>query len=143
MLVIDEGHKAKNTATKLRKALKDFKVQKQKIILSGTPVQNNLEEFYSIVDLIKDGIFGTLKDFKNNYANPIKAGMMKHASYAKKRKAIRLLDDIKDLYRPHFIRRTKREIFQCKSSEMSEKPLSWNELPLKTDLVIWVPLSDI
>ena len=75
ILIMDEGHKAKNTNTKLRKALKDFKVEKQKIILSGTPVQNNLEEFYSIVDLVQDGIFGTLQSFKNVYANPIKKGL--------------------------------------------------------------------
>lgn len=38
VMVLDEGHKAKNVATKLRKALKDFKVRFQKIILTGTPV---------------------------------------------------------------------------------------------------------
>jgi SNF2 family DNA or RNA helicase len=37
-MVLDEGHKAKNVATKLRKSLKDFKVTHQKIILTGTPV---------------------------------------------------------------------------------------------------------
>jgi ATP-dependent helicase STH1/SNF2 len=51
-MVVDEGHRAKNVATKLRKALKEFIVSKQKIILTGTPVQNNLEEFYSIIDLV-------------------------------------------------------------------------------------------
>ena len=38
IMVIDEGHRAKNTATKLRKALKAFNVTKHKIILTGTPV---------------------------------------------------------------------------------------------------------
>ena len=52
VMVVDEGHRAKNVATKLRKALKEFIVSKQKIILTGTPVQNNLEEFYSIIDLV-------------------------------------------------------------------------------------------
>ena len=51
-MVLDEGHKAKNVSTKLRKALKEFKVRFQKIILTGTPVQNKLEEFYSILDLV-------------------------------------------------------------------------------------------
>jgi SNF2 family DNA or RNA helicase len=50
-MIIDEGHRAKNTATKLRKALKQFKVTNSKIILTGTPVQNNLNEFFSIIDL--------------------------------------------------------------------------------------------
>tara|TARA_B110000305_G_C19033401_1_gene444795 strand:+ start:245 stop:523 length:279 start_codon:yes stop_codon:yes gene_type:complete len=38
VLVIDEGHKAKNLKTKLRVALKEFKVERQKILLSGTPI---------------------------------------------------------------------------------------------------------
>jgi SNF2 family DNA or RNA helicase len=37
-MIIDEGHRAKNTATKLRKALKLFRVANSKIILTGTPV---------------------------------------------------------------------------------------------------------
>ena len=60
-MVIDEGHRAKNVNTVFRKALKEFKVKNSKILLTGTPVQNNLVEFYSIIDLVKDGAFGTLK----------------------------------------------------------------------------------
>lgn len=52
ILVIDEGHRAKNINTKLRKSLKEFTVSKQKIILTGTPVQNNLDEFFSLFDLV-------------------------------------------------------------------------------------------
>jgi SNF2 family DNA or RNA helicase len=43
--------------------------------LTGTPVQNNLNEFYSILDLVKDNIFGTEKNFKEQYAQPIKKGL--------------------------------------------------------------------
>jgi hypothetical protein len=42
-----------------------------------------------------------------------------------------------------FLRRTKKEIFRCVSSELSERPLEWNELPLKTDIVVWIPLSNV
>jgi hypothetical protein len=50
---------------------------------------------------------------------------------------------MKDLYRPHFIRRTKKEIFTSMSSELSVRELNWNELPYKTDIVVWIPLTDI
>lgn len=63
LMIIDEGHKAKNVNTKFRKSLKEIFVSKQKIILTGTPVQNNLNEFYSLVDIINDGILGTFKEF--------------------------------------------------------------------------------
>jgi SNF2 family DNA or RNA helicase len=71
VMVLDEGHKAKNVATKLRKSLKAFKVRFQKIILTGTPVQNKLEEFFSIIDLAQDNIFGSFKHFKETYSLPI------------------------------------------------------------------------
>lgn len=67
-MVIDEGHRAKNIATKLRKSLKAFQVTKQKIILTGTPVQNNLDEFFSLFDLVKEGVFGTQANFKRTFA---------------------------------------------------------------------------
>jgi SNF2 family DNA or RNA helicase len=41
ILIIDEGHKAKNVDTTLRKTISEFKVRRQKIALTGTPIQNN------------------------------------------------------------------------------------------------------
>jgi SNF2-related domain len=38
LLIVDEGHKAKNVDTVLRKGIKNFHAKKQKIILTGTPV---------------------------------------------------------------------------------------------------------
>ena len=38
VMIIDEGHKAKNIHTKLRKSLKEMHIKRQKIILTGTPV---------------------------------------------------------------------------------------------------------
>ena len=60
ILVVDEAHLAKNVNTNFWKSLKAFKATKQKVLLTGTPIQNNLEEFYSIMDIVKDGIFGGL-----------------------------------------------------------------------------------
>lgn len=47
------------------------------------------------------------------------------------------------MYQDYFLRRTKGSIFKFLSAEMAGRPLKLNELPLKTDLVIWVPLTDI
>ncbi len=38
LMIIDEGHKAKNVETCLRKSIKEFQVARQKIILTGTPI---------------------------------------------------------------------------------------------------------
>ena len=89
VMVLDEAHKAKNTKTKLRKALKEFKVRGSKILLSGTPVQNNLLEFYSLVDLVQDNLFGTLSDFKTRFEQPISKGLQRFSRLAVKQHAMR------------------------------------------------------
>jgi hypothetical protein len=58
-------------------------------------------------------------------------------------KAKELIMKLKSIYKPFFLRRTKKEIFEIKSAELSKTPLEACQLPLKTDLVVWVPLSPI
>ena len=69
--------------------------------------------------------------------------MQKLARPKQKKQARDLCVSLKNSYKPFFIRRTKRETFKTISSELSEHPLQWNELPFKTDLVVWIPLSDL
>lgn len=87
VMIIDEGHKAKNIHTKVRKGLKDIYVKKQKILLTGTPVQNNLNEFFSLVDIIQDGILGTFSEFKAKFSSVIERGLKKNAVYKQMSKA--------------------------------------------------------
>ena len=51
-----------------------------KIILTGTPVQNNLLELNSLLDLIKNGILGTESKFIKEYATIIEEGLKKDAT---------------------------------------------------------------
>lgn len=52
VLVVDEGHKAKNINTELRKNLVLLRVKGHRLILTGTPLQNNLAELWSVFDFI-------------------------------------------------------------------------------------------
>jgi len=47
------------------------------------------------------------------------------------------------MYKSSFLRRTKDSIFTIKCAETAGRPLKLTELPLKTDLVVWLPLSEI
>ena len=73
LVVCDEGHLIKNLASKITKAITKIETRRR-IILTGTPVQNNLNEYYAMVDWIKPALLGTVKEFNNLYANPIKDG---------------------------------------------------------------------
>ncbi len=69
-LIIDEAQKIKNPNTEISKAIKSIKA-KYKIALSGTPVENNLSELWSIFDFTLPKYLKTLKDFQKNYAKDI------------------------------------------------------------------------
>ncbi len=69
-LVIDEAQNIKNEATGQTKAIKSIPAANF-IAMSGTPVENRLSELWSIMDYSNRGFLGTVKSFKETYANPI------------------------------------------------------------------------
>lgn len=70
LVICDEGHRLKNKDSKILKVLQSLDIEK-KIVLSGTPIQNDLEEFYTIIDFINPGILGSFGRFKREYILPI------------------------------------------------------------------------
>ena len=143
LVIVDEGHKAKNINTELRKNLVALRVKGHRILLSGTPLQNNLSELWSVFDFVQPKIFGSYNNFTREYADPIERGLLKDASSKDKGKAQDLSTKLRKMYDLHFKRRTKNQIFKVVSSENLGRPLRDTELPLKTDLVVWLPLSDV
>lgn len=69
-VVIDEAQNIKNTETAQTKAVKALNAP-LKIAMSGTPVENRLSEFWSIMDFSNKGYLGNIKSFKDEYATPI------------------------------------------------------------------------
>ena len=142
VVVVDEGHKAKNINTELRKNLVALRAKGHKVILTGTPLQNNLTELWSVFDFVQPKIFGSFHAFTRDFAEPIEKGMLKDASAREKQRAQELSDRLRKMYERHFLRRTKNQIFSVVSAELLGRPLRADELPLKTDLVVWLPLSE-
>lgn len=73
LLICDEGHLLKNNDTSLSGVLSTIRTMR-KIILTGTPLQNNLDEYYCMVDFVKPYLLGTQREFKNRFVNPIVNG---------------------------------------------------------------------
>ena len=87
-------------------------------------------------------IFGSFNKFTRDFAEVIEKGLLKDATSREKLRSHDLSDKLRKMYGPHFLRRTKKEIFQTVCAETLGRPLHDNELPLKTDLVVWLPLSE-
>ncbi|XP_014275616.1 DNA repair and recombination protein RAD54B [Halyomorpha halys] len=79
LIICDEGHRLKNSNIKAAVLLNTLPCRKR-ILLTGTPVQNDLQEFYSLIDLVNPGVLGTLKDFQKNYVKAILASKEPKAS---------------------------------------------------------------
>eukprot|EP00039_Didymoeca_costata_P001301 m.51396 g.51396 ORF g.51396 m.51396 type:complete len:1317 (+) comp10732_c0_seq4:299-4249(+) len=73
IVVCDEGHRIKNKDASISKALKSIK-SKRRVVLTGYPLQNNLEEYWCMVDFVRPQYLGSLGDFNNRFANPISNG---------------------------------------------------------------------
>ena len=80
LLVMDEGHKAKNIDTELRSNTMRISVKNHRLLLTGTPLQNKLEELWSVFDFVQPGIFGQQKPFTKKYSEPIELGMTTDAT---------------------------------------------------------------
>ncbi len=70
IMLFDEGHRLKNMNVKIFQTVSKFDCSKR-IILTGTPLQNSLDEFYSCINFVNPGIFNSLQSFRKVFAQPI------------------------------------------------------------------------
>lgn len=72
-IILDEGHKIRNPGAKVSVAVKEFRTP-HRIMLTGSPMQNNLQELWSLFDFIVPGMLGALPTFMEHFAQPIMQG---------------------------------------------------------------------
>uniref|UniRef100_A0A8C5A0X6 RAD54 homolog B n=1 Tax=Gadus morhua TaxID=8049 RepID=A0A8C5A0X6_GADMO len=70
LIVCDEGHRLKNSSIKTSSAISGLSCRRR-VILTGTPVQNDLQEFYAIIELVNPGILGSCAAYRKVFEEPI------------------------------------------------------------------------
>lgn len=73
LVLCDEGHRLKNCENQTYTALSQLRTQRR-VLLSGTPIQNDLLEYFSLLHFVNTGILGSTSDFKKRFETPILRG---------------------------------------------------------------------
>lgn len=110
-VILDEGHKIRNPLTDISILCKHLRTA-HRYILSGTPIQNNLIELWSLMDFVFPGRLGSLTVFKAEIAQPISAGGYVSASSLQVQTSYRCACILKDLVAPYLLRRIKADVAQ-------------------------------
>ena len=124
---LDEGHKIRNPHIALTLLLKKVKTV-HRYILSGTPIQNNLQELWSLIDFCFPGKLGTLSVFRDEFAIPIGQGGYVNATSEQVQRAYTSACALRDLIQPLLLRRLKVDVAK--------------QLPPKREQVIFCRLTD-
>ncbi|KAI0910314.1 SNF2 family N-terminal domain-containing protein [Ustulina deusta] len=107
--VLDEGHKIRNPNAAVTIACKEL-CTPNRVILSGTPIQNNLVELWSLFDFIYPMRLGTLVDFRKQIEIPIKIGGYANASHLQIMTAEKTAQALKENISPYLLQRLKVDV---------------------------------
>jgi DNA excision repair protein ERCC-6 len=107
--VLDEGHKIRNPNTAITISCKELRTH-NRIILSGTPMQNNLIELWSLFDFVYPMRLGTLVEFRTQFEIPIKQGGYANASNLQIMTAQMCAETLKDAISPYLLQRLKVDV---------------------------------
>ncbi len=128
IIVADEAHKMKNINSATTIAANQFR-SRSRIALTGSPLANNLEEYYAMINWIAPGYLGSVVQFRASYVEPIQEGLYQDSSMHEHRRCLKMLEVLKRDLAPKI---NRADISVLRGS-----------LKAKTEFVINVPLTKL
>ncbi|KAG2230892.1 hypothetical protein INT48_003341, partial [Thamnidium elegans] len=126
-MIIDEGHRMKNTQSKLNLVLRQFYFARYRLILTGTPLQNNLPELWALLNFILPKIFNSVKSFEEWFNTPFSNQGVQDKVELNEEEQLLIIKRLHKVLRPFLLRRLKKDVE--------------SELPDKVETVIKCKLS--
>ena len=128
--IIDEGHRLKNHQSKLAEIFNKNYTFKQRLLLTGTPIQNNLSELWSLLNFLLPKVFKSSDTFDEWFAAPFK-GSGEDVSLNEEEELL-VINRLHQVIRPFLLRRKKDEV----EKELPDKV----SIVLKCDMSAWQKL---
>ncbi|KAK7039041.1 btaf1 RNA polymerase II, B-TFIID transcription factor-associated, 170kDa [Halocaridina rubra] len=110
-VILDEGHIIKNGKTKSSRAIKQLEAQ-HRLILSGTPIQNNVLELWSLFDFLMPGFLGTERQFMARYSKPILQSRDAKSSSREQEAGVLAMEALHRQVLPFLLRRVKEDVLK-------------------------------
>ena len=128
-IIVDEGHRMKNYKSKFTQTLGTQFNSVYRLLLTGTPLQNNLSELWALLNFLLPKIFNSCDDFEKWFNQPFSSRLPgeKNTELTEEQELL-IIHRLHNILRPFLLRREKKEV---------EK-----ELPSKTEYVIKLQMSD-
>ncbi|KAE9602017.1 putative DNA helicase chromatin remodeling SNF2 family [Lupinus albus] len=117
-IIIDEGHRIKNASCKLNAELKHYQ-SSHRLLLTGTPLQNNLEELWALLNFLLPNIFNSSEDFSQWFNKPFESTGDNSAEEAllSEEENLLIINRLHQVLRPFVLRRLKHKV----ENELPEK----------------------
>ncbi|RDX51493.1 hypothetical protein OH76DRAFT_1454783 [Lentinus brumalis] len=126
-MIIDEGHRMKNTQSKLAQTLTQYYHSRYRLILTGTPLQNNLPELWALLNFALPKVFNSVKSFDEWFNTPFANSGTGDKIELNEEEALLIIRRLHKVLRPFLLRRLKKDVE--------------SELPDKVEKVIKVRMS--
>ncbi|KAI8901488.1 SNF2 family N-terminal domain-containing protein [Globomyces pollinis-pini] len=122
-IVVDEGHRLKNLDCKLIKELKKY-TSANRLLLTGTPLQNNLSELWSLLNFLMPNIFNDLSAFEEwfQFAEMLTSENNKDEVYSS------MVSSLHQILKPFLLRRIKSDVMK--------------DLPMKREYLLFAPMVE-
>ncbi|KAI4345492.1 hypothetical protein L6164_012612 [Bauhinia variegata] len=117
-IIIDEGHRIKNASCKLNAELKHYQ-SSHRLLLTGTPLQNNLEELWALLNFLLPNIFNSSEDFSQWFNKPFESNGDNSPDEAllSEEENLLIINRLHQVLRPFVLRRLKHKV----ENELPEK----------------------
>jgi ATP-dependent helicase STH1/SNF2 len=131
-MIIDEGHRMKNSQSKLSSTLTQYYYSRHRLILTGTPLQNNLPELWALLNFVLPKIFNSVKTFDEWFNTPFANTGGQDKIELTEEETLLVIRRLHKVLRPFLLRRLKKDVekdlpdkvekvIKCKMSAIQSK----------------------